>query len=219
MQWLLKHKQWLVLIALYIILLAGGWYAGHWLTDFGVADARPQTEPMVFGMIMTAAGLFVLTSATPFVPGAEIGFGLLLVFGASLAPLVYACMVLALIIAYCAGRFVPAYALAKIFANVGFTRAHDLVLKTAQLDADARLDLLTTNAPHHLVPVLLRFRYPALVVLLNLPGNSILGGAGGIAFSAGMSGIYHLPAYLLSVMIAAAPVPLIFLLMHNGYNF
>jgi hypothetical protein len=39
-----------------------------------------------------------------------------------------------------------------------------------------------------------------------------VGGGGGIALSAGMSGLYPLPAYFTTVAIAVAPVPLVFAL-------
>jgi hypothetical protein len=46
-------------------------------------------------------------------------------------------------------------------------------------------------------------------VALNLPGNTLLGGGGGIALMAGLSGLYPMPAYLTTVAIAVAPVPLL----------
>lgn len=59
------------------------------------------------------------------------------------------------------------------------------------------------------MPRLLRHRYLALAVALNLPGNTLLGGGGGIALMAGLSGLYPMPAYLTTVAIAVAPVPLL----------
>ena len=61
----------------------------------------------------------------------------------------------------------------------------------------------------------MRNRYVVLALLFNMPGNSVLGGGGGIAFIAGLSGRYRFWAYLLSVLIAVAPFPLLFLL-NNG---
>jgi hypothetical protein len=60
-----------------------------------------------------------------------------------------------------------------------------------------------------MVSKLVRHRYLALAFALNLPGNSLIGGGGGIALSAGMSGLYPMPAYLASVAVAVAPVPLL----------
>jgi len=51
------------------------------------------------------------------------------------------------------------------------------------------------------------WRYLALMVLFNLPCNSMLGG-GGIALAAGMSGLFSFPRSVGTVLIAIAPVPL-----------
>ena len=45
------------------------------------------------------------------------------------------------------------------------------------------------SAPTRLLPFLLRYRYVALALAFNLPGNAVLGGGGGIAMMAGLSGI------------------------------
>jgi hypothetical protein len=58
-------------------------------------------------------------------------------------------------------------------------------------------------------PFLVRHRFIALAIVLNIPGNIIIGGGGGIAMIAGMSGLYSLPRYLLTVAIAVAPIPFV----------
>lgn len=77
------------------------------------------------------------------------------------------------------------------------------------LSRSARLAYLTCKAPNRVLPLLLKNRYPALTVVLNLPGNALIGD-GGIGFAAGISGLYSLPGYLFSLLIAVAPVPLIY---------
>jgi hypothetical protein len=47
---------------------------------------------------------------------------------------------------------------------------------------------------------------------LNVPGNGLVGGGGGIAFMVGMSGLFSLNGYILTLLIAVAPVPLLFYL-------
>lgn len=146
----------------------------------------------------------------PFVPGAEVGFGLLMVFGSRIAMLVYLCMVSSLLIAFVAGRVVPARYIAKFFEFLGFKRACALVTTLDVLDSDERLELLTKNAPRRIAPVLLRYRYLALMLLFNMPGNSMLGGGGGIAFIAGISGLFSFLGFLAAVFVAIAPIPLFF---------
>lgn len=53
------------------------------------------------------------------------------------------------------------------------------------------------------------------LLLLNVPGNVVIGG-GGIALMAGLSRLLSFPACLLTVVCAAAPVPLILFLAEQS---
>ena len=50
-----------------------------------------------------------------------------------------------------------------------------------------------------------------LAVLFNVPGNTIIGGGGGIGLIAGMSRLFPFPKFVLLVCLAITPVPLLFL--------
>jgi hypothetical protein len=206
----------LVLTIAYFALVTAGIYAGHWLADLAEMDLRPIDEPPVQQLIAGAVVAFVLASAVPFVPGAEIGLALMMVLGSKIVPLVYLGMVLALALAFVVGRLIPAQLAAACFGFVGLERARHLVLRIAPLDVEARLQTLIARAPRHVVPFLLRHRHIALAVALNLPGNTLIGGGGGIALVAGMSGIYTPGAYLATVALAVAPIPICFLAFGAG---
>ena len=60
--------------------------------------------------------------------------------------------------------------------------------------------------------MLVRHRYLTMIVLLNLPGNSLVGGGGGLALAAGMSGFFRFPMFFATLLVAVAPVPLFFLI-------
>jgi hypothetical protein len=53
------------------------------------------------------------------------------------------------------------------------------------------------------------------MVALNVPGNAVIGGGGGIALLAGMSGLVTFPRFLATVSLAALPVPL-FVVLAGG---
>src|SRR5680860_1266053 len=208
-------RRLLVTIAIYALLLIGGWYAGAWLmqwVDFEASTIMTDASMMTY-MILFVLAIYILTSALPFVPGAEIGFSMVLLFGGRVALLVYFGMVSALIISFMTGRFVPLPAVAKLFKSLGLTRAYDLIMKLVPLTPQQRLALLTDNAPRRFVPQLVRYRYLLLVLLFNMPGNSIIGGGGGIAFIAGLSRLFSIPIYIAIVAVAVAPVPLFFYLV------
>lgn len=206
------RRRLILLGAVYVALLVGGAVLGARLMDLVSLDIRPSTEPQIHAMIMTVAGLYLLASAVPFVPGAEIGFALILALGIPIILLVYGAMIAALTLSYTIGRLVPPRAIAGCFGILGLERARTLVEDLAPLSDAERLQRLTARAPRRILPFLLRHRFIALALALNLPGNSLVGGGGGIALAAGMSRLFPPLPYLLTIALAVAPVPLFFLL-------
>lgn len=198
--------------AIYLLLLIGGWVIGQWLFEFLDGHSSPFDNTVSNIMVLSSAAVFIITSALPFVPGAEIGFGMMLMFGGNMALIVYPCMVAALLLAFLVGRFIPPVMVANAFARLGLNRANLIVLELIPLSPDDRLARLIENAPRRIIPQLLRHRYLALIFLFNLPGNSIVGGGGGIALTAGLSGVFTLPLFFAVLVIAVAPVPLLFLI-------
>ncbi|MDX1555641.1 MAG: hypothetical protein R3212_06415 [Xanthomonadales bacterium] len=204
-----RRRRRLLLLALYAALIIGGIYFGHWLMDLVSFEIRPSNEPQVHAMLMAATAAYIVASAIPFVPGAEIGLALMLLLGPTTVVLVYLSMVFALTFAYMVGRLLPPPVIASIFEFFHLERARNLVLECAPLKIDERLALMTERAPRRIVPFLLRHRYLTLALAFNLPGNTLIGGGGGIALAAGMSGIYSFGAFIAIVMLAVAPVPLL----------
>lgn len=199
-----------------VLVLAG--FVGLYLVGRFVADMvvhqfdlvmHVRSEPTIHWLIMTASGIYVALMAIPFMPGAEVGLTMIMLFGAKICFLVYVSTVLALVPPYIVGRLIPAKYCALAFAFVGLTKAQKMIDRIAPLSSEQRLAYLLDNVPTRAGPFLIRHRYLALAVAINLPGNMIIGGGGGIAMLAGMTGVYSLPAYLVTVAIAVAPLPFI----------
>ena len=207
----MPRRRGLLLLVLYLGLVGGSVAAGRGLTQFVVLDIWPSNESQVHRMIMSAMAIYVVSAAIPFVPGAEVGWGLIMALGPEIVPLVYASMVAALLLSYGIGRLVPPRVTAGLFGYLGLARARELVLRMAPLDPDDRLELLISAAPRRIIPFLLRHRHVALAIALNIPGNTLVGGGGGLAFAAGMSGLYRFPDYLFTILLAVAPIPLLVL--------
>jgi hypothetical protein len=202
-----------VAIVAYTALLSLGYWGSGWLTE--ALGLRPGDDALIVndGAIWLGISAYALLLATPFVPGIEISLGLLATFGSAVAVQVYLATVAALVLSYSVGRIVPSAMLSASFLWFGLTSADALVKRLGTLSQKERLALLVDQAPHHFVPPLLRYRYVALVVAFNLPGNAILGGGGGIALLAGLSGVFSSPLYVIAASVAALPVPLAALLM------
>lgn len=190
-------------VLLYVLLLSGG---------LALSTVLPELHPGDGRMMAAALALFVGLSAIPFVPGAEIGFGLLVAMGAKVAVHVYLGMVAALSMAFTVGRLVPQDWVANALLRIGARRAAGLVRQSAYQSMQERERFLIERAPVRVVPFLLRHRYVAMALLLNLPGNVVLGGGGGLAFAAGASRLFSPLAFLVTILIAVAPFPLAFLI-------
>ena len=131
----------------YACLLIGGWLIGEQLLNIAIPDVRPINEPMIHRIVTVSLLLFVLAAAIPFVPGAEIGFALLIAFGAKAAPVVYGAMVCALILSYSVARLVPPASLGKFLRRLGLTRASELVSELANVRAEDRVNFIAQRVP------------------------------------------------------------------------
>jgi hypothetical protein len=203
-----------VVALIYGGLLAGGYWGSGWLIDLvgaglGAGAQSHDLHVMIVGVVFYAALM-----AIPFVPGMEISLALLAVFGPKVAVAVYAATVAALGLSCLIGTLLSVSLIASFFGSLGLQRAKGLVQSIEPLSADQRLEVLIEHAPKRVVPVLLRHRYIAIIVALNVPGNAVIGGGGGIALLAGLSGLFTFPRFLASVSLAALPVPLVILI--NG---
>ncbi len=207
-----KARNRLVVFAIYVGLIGLGAWIGILWGRLDLAQMANLDPAMAAQILMVGLLVFVLTSAIPFVPGAEIGLGLMVIFGGKVAPFVYAAMVAALTLAYLIGVLVPPQLLLRFFGYIGFQRTRDLVAELASRGRRERVDYLLASAPPKWVPFFLRHRYLAMMILFNVPGNSLVGGGGGLALAAGMSGLFRFPRFLAAVMVSVAPVPLFFLL-------
>lgn len=198
----------LVIAAAVALYLLGRTIADQLIDQFDLY-VRAYNEPLLHRAIMTATAVYILLMATPFMPGVEIGLSMLMVFGARIAFLVYVSTVLALLLAYLIGRFIPPSFIARTFAAFGLVRAEAFINRMSALSAEDRLALLVEQSPTRVLSALIRHRFVALAVVLNVPGNVVIGGGGGIALIAGMSRLFPLTAYSVTILIAVAPVPLV----------
>lgn len=152
------------------------------MSDFALL-LRPHDEPELHRTIMTAAAAYLVLMAVPFMPAVEIGLSMLVISGGKLALLVYLSTVGALGVAYGLGRLLRPEHAARLFGLLGLTRAQRFATRMAPLSVHERLTLLARQSPSRLLPMLLRRRLLLLGVLLNIPGNVVIGGGGGIAMT------------------------------------
>ncbi len=201
-----------VVALIYGGLLAAGHWGSGWLIDLVGVDLGTGAQPHDLHVMIAGVAVYAALMAIPFVPGMEISLALLAVFGPKVAMALYAATVAALALSCLIGRMLPVSLIATLFGSLGLQRAKGLVQRLQPLSAEQRLAVLIDHAPKRVIPVLLKHRYIAIMVALNVPGNAVIGGGGGIALLAGMSGLFTFPRFLASVSLAVLPVPLLVML-------
>ena len=195
----------LAIVVAFVVLAT---WAGQHIRDALDFEIRPQNEQQIHQMIMVGSVAYIALLALPFVPGAEIGLAMLAGFGPGIAPLIYVCTVASMLLAYVVGRFLPITLLQRFFSFLHMRRAADLIARAAPLSGEERLALLLDGQPKRALSFGLKYRYVALALAVNTPGNSLIGGGGGIMMLAGLSGVFSpLPTFL-AIAIAVSPVPL-----------
>lgn len=197
-----------VRVAILIAVLMVATLGAHMVRDALNLQIRPDNEQQVHRMIMLGSAAYIGLLALPFVPGAEIGLAMLAAFGPAIAPLIYICTVASMILAFTAGRFLPIDVLRRVLSTLRMHRAADLVARAAPLSGDDRLAMLLDGQSARALRFAIRYRYIALSVAVNTPGNSVIGGGGGIMLMAGLSGIFSPLATVATIALAVSPVPL-----------
>nr|WP_309502391.1 hypothetical protein [uncultured Roseovarius sp.] len=189
----------LLLILAYGVHLLIAWFSAR------TANIHPGAQA---GMLVALLLVYALLIAVPFVPGIEIGLTLLAVEGAWIAPWLYLATVSGLLIAYAAGEWVPYVRLHRILADLHMRRACALLEHIQPLSRAERVILMRGRAPRWLRPFITRYRYLVMAAAINLPGNSVIGGGGGIVFLMGLSRLFRPVAVALTLSLAVMPVPL-----------
>jgi hypothetical protein len=198
----------LSLIVGFLVLLN---YGGSLVVERINFQLWPQHEHLMITMFSFSILVYVLWMAIPFVPGVELGLVLMVMLGPKGVVLVYLCTLLSLSLSFTIGRLLPLHVFARFLGWLHLHKAQDLVLKLEPLNSEERLDFLIRTAPSKVTPFLLKHRYLMIAIALNLPGNALIGGGGGIGLITGMSGLYPFPRYLLLISLAITPLPILIL--------
>ncbi len=112
-----RHR-WLrigLLLLGYGLIMVLGHFGGRWLEHkFAFDPVNTQSVGMQVALL-SGLLIYVILLALPFVPGIEISLALFAAFGAKVALPIYGATLIALTIAYAAGRYVPLAVLASFF--------------------------------------------------------------------------------------------------------
>lgn len=204
-----SRARWFRLVGRIVLLVAIVWLA-HRLLEWSnlQTSALKSGEQIRTAMLILLLLTYAVLIAIPFIPGVELGLALMVVEGGSIAPLIYLSTVLGLLLAYAAGRWISAERLRNALADLRLRKAAALIDRIAPLNPQERLLFLQSRLPGRATALAVRYRYILLGLLVNLPGNSVLGGGGGILLIAGCSRLFGFVGTALTVLVAVLPVPL-----------
>ena len=202
----------LFITAAFIIVLAV--WLDYWLRgEMGIAQKFNQFVQGRWGTgILIGGGIFyVLLLSLPFVPGIELGVLLMCVFGKEGIIFVYFATIAGLSLAFLIGRLLPTRWVESGLEKLGFSQSCD----NPAAEIDSMLENFSRNrkfCQNRLASFLLKYRYLAIAVLFNAPGNYLIGGGGGISLACGISRSISWKWFLLTVVLAVLPVPLLAIL-------
>ena len=183
---------------------------GHGVTHIGESNAEVLFSELremmgVVGFILLSCA-YALFLAMPFVAAIEIGLLIMAIFGVKGVFVAYFGTIIGLNLAFSVGRLVPPSLLNKGLQKLDLSYGDD--------DFDSLLERLVSGKGwlSRLGGTLLRNRYITLALCLNFPGNSIVGGGGGLSILSGMSRrLGYWPYFLMVTILATLPIPLFIL--------
>jgi hypothetical protein len=180
----------------------------HQLISWVMAEAEAaQNGSLMIGLVLVVLCTYIILISIPFVPGIEIALSLMILRGPEIVLWVYGATILGLFLSFLAGQYLSYAYLHSIFRDLRMKRACVLLDTIEPLSRNERLGLLKNKIPRVLRPFLIEGRYALVGVVLNIPGNALIGGGGGIMLVAGLSRLFSTYWVFILLLIAVAPVP------------
>jgi hypothetical protein len=150
---------------------------------------------------------YMLLLSIPFFPGVELGWLLILLFGKKAVILIYCFTLGGLSLSFFIGRW---------FEKSWLTSRLDIQSLKRQFNEQtvSMVKRLKSLAPRqfsnfHFEKYFCKYYYIILAIFINMPGNTIVGGGGGIAFICGINHNFSWKGFLLTIALATAPLPLL----------
>lgn len=182
----------IVLTTLRILMISALLFIVVWVLATGSQPIQSAMNsspwPPVFWLILSCL-LYTLVLALPFAPGMELGLLIMAVFGLPGVLGAWLATILGLTVAYIVGR----------------------AFRTTPFVSRLRDRWQTANPPKSIAKalgLLQKMPYLALALLINMPGNTLLGGGGGISMSLGAFGLLKLRYFIPTVALATCVIPL-----------
>ena len=195
-------------VAIWVSLIVLGHHLSHLDAEMVRATLAALRAGMGMGALLASAFMLAVLLGLPFIPSVEMGLMMMTVFGREGAVAAWLATVAGLSLAHAAGRYMPADRLHHWLDRHTLLPADRNSGKSTMAGLLARLHL-SEKKGRRIGAFLRRHRYLLFAALINMPGNSVLGGGGGIALVGGFARLYRWPWFLVTVALASLPIPLL----------
>jgi len=199
------------LLIVFAILVIIAFWLDYWIRgELGMAKKFVMFAQGEWGRgVLIAGGIFYsLLLSLPFVPGVELGILLMCTFGKEGIVFVYLATVAGLSLAFLYGHMIPHHWIDSRLERLGTSRS----CSGQSGEIEQLADCMSTGRKHipsWLKSYLVKYRYLTIAILVNLPGNYILGGGGGISIACGASRRISWKGFLVTIVLAVSPVPVL----------
>jgi hypothetical protein len=205
--YLIKAKFYFSIFFVISILFIIAIWMDYWIRgELGTGEKIVEIARSQWGIGVLVPGgfIYILLLSLPFVPGVELGILLMCAFGKEGIVFVYFATVVGLSLAFLMGRMVPKKRVESLLTKLGFSQ-------TNENESDEIVSMLDNFLRHkkRLRTLLSNYRYLVIGVLFNMPGIHLIGGGGGISLVCGISRSISFKWFLLTVILAVSPVPLL----------
>ncbi len=171
------------------------------------SDAIAMSFQTKITILLMGGIVYALLLSMPFVPGFELGLAIILLMGNLGVIVVYIATVAGLNLAFALGRCLPERYSTRLLSIVLKNKDGKLVDFPQQNFAAEKG--IVQRVGRNIFVFASRCPYLLLAMLFNLPGNTAIGGGGGIALVSGMNDRVSWLGYLVTVMIATSPIPIL----------
>ena len=182
---------------IFVLVIAAG-FVFYFDVAAQLQSISERNSDAVFYSLIIACVCYGLLLMLPFVPALELGLLLMSIYGADGIIGAYVATVSALMLSFFVGCKLGQHRKIHWSANESKTQT-------------SRQKQIRNRLLMGFYKNVSRRPYMSLALLLNMPGNVVLGGAGGIAMMAGASGHMQFFRYGLTVMLATSVLPILFM--------
>jgi len=200
----MKRKIWIIITIILVLILIRHLYLYH---TGDIKDLMAWLRGNLGWKAALIAGIvYLLLLSIPFFPGVELAWMVILLFGKEMIIMIYLLTLIGLCLSFSIGRW---------FEDSWFTTGLDI--QKLKENLKRRIEWTKKRIRNKIPPAIFKYKsnqfiakshYFLLAILINLPGNTLIGGGGGIALLCGMNRSFSWKGFIVTIAIASSPIPL-----------